>query len=105
MKDSDPRPFKLVKQLYDLCMNTELLEQKGLKPIQDLIKKLGGWPVVEGNNWSDEDFRWYELMYKFREEGLTSNFHIIGVTTDYKVQFINATDYCSFYFRILIGEY
>ena len=84
--DSDPRPFKLVKKFYDSCMNTDLLEEKGLKPLKDLITKLGGWPVVEGNKWNDQDFRWYKLMYKFREEGLlTKSFHSIGVSTDLKV--------------------
>ena len=85
-KDSDPRPFKLVKQFFESCMNTDLLEEKNLQPLQDLIMKLGGWPVVEGNNWNNEDFRWYELMYKFREKGLMMNsFHSISVFTDLKV--------------------
>lgn len=83
---SDPRPFQLVKRLYDSCMNTDLLEERGLRPLQDLIRKLGGWPVVEGDKWIDKDFRWYNLMYKFREEGLiTNNFHAISVVEDLKV--------------------
>ena len=83
---SDPRPFQLVKRLYDSCMNTDLLEKRGLRPLQDLIRKLGGWPVVEGDKWIDKDFRWYNLMYKFREEGfITNNFHAISVFEDLKV--------------------
>ena len=83
---SDPRPFQLVKRLYDSCMNTDLLEERGLRPLQDLIRKLGGWPVVEGDKWIDKDFRWYNLMYKFREEGLiTNNIHAISVFEDLKV--------------------
>ena len=86
-KDSDPRPFKLVKQFYDSCMNTDILEEKGLKPLQDLLSKLGGWPVVEGNKWNDEDFKWYKLAYKSREEGSLTTFHSVNVEPDYKVYF------------------
>ena len=84
-KDSDPRPFRLVKQLYDSCMNTDLLEEKGLKPLQDLIMKLGGWPVVEGDKWNDKEFRWYELAQKSREEGILKSFYIVGIDIDLKV--------------------
>ena len=92
--DSDPRPFKLVKQLYDSCMNTVLLEEKGLKPLQDLFMRLGGWPVVEGDSWNDKDFRWYNHMYKFRDEGLlTSSFHPIKVNEDLKVKFTSPCIY------------
>ena len=107
-KDSDLRPFRLVKQFYESCVNTDLLEEKGLQPLQDLFKRLGGWPVVEGTNWDDKDFRWYNLVYKSREEGLLiSGFYPISISKDLKARFAHPTKYvvCKFVSRILIRDH
>ena len=39
-------------------MNTELIESLGLEPLKQILKGLGGWPVLEGDSWSDEGFKW-----------------------------------------------
>lgn len=51
--------------LYESCMNSDLLEKRGLEPLHDLLKSLGGWPVLD-TNWNASQFNWLELAAKLR---------------------------------------
>ena len=82
---AEPKPFQMVKSVYQSCMNRELIEQRGLEPVRGILKKLGGWPLLEGSQWKDEGFKWYELIYKFRQEGFSVDyFYDFSVVTDLK---------------------
>ena len=51
-------------------MDTETLKRQGLTELQEIIGRLGGWPVVEGEEWKgEENFKWYELSSKAAGEG------------------------------------
>lgn len=79
---NEPKPFKLAKNLYKACMNKTLIEQQGLQPLLNILQKLGGWPVLEGENWNETDFNWKESVYKFRKMGYSVDYFIdfsIGV--------------------------
>lgn len=51
--------------LYESCMNSDLLGKRGLEPLHDLLKSLGGWPVLDPN-WNASAFNWLELAAKLR---------------------------------------
>lgn len=58
------------------------IEEKGLEPLQIILKKLGGWPVLDGDSWNDGDFDWRSSIYKFRDAGYSVDYFIdfsIGV--------------------------
>ena len=94
--------FKQAKDQYMACMDLAKLEEIGLKPLKDMLKKFGGWPVLE-DNWDESNFKWYsnfanipimtiirknlfcreELIYMFRKN---------GYSTDYLFDFSIATD-------------
>ena len=80
---AEPKPFRLVKSLYQSCMNQEKIEERGLATLKNILKKLGGWPLLEGDNWNQEGFRWFNLVYKFRA---------VGFSVDYLVDFSVAAD-------------
>ena len=83
---TEPKPFQMAKSVYQSCMNKELIEKKGLEPVKSILKKLGGWPLLEGIEWKDEGFKWYEQMYKHREHGFSVDYIIdFSVSTDLKV--------------------
>jgi len=83
--EEEPKPFKMAKAVFKSCMNTELIESLGLEPLKQILKGLGGWPVLEGDSWSDEGFKWYELTYKFRDQGYSVDYLVdFSVTTDLK---------------------
>ena len=80
---AEPKPFRLVKSLYQSCMNQEKIEERGLATLKNILKKLGGWPLLEGENWNQEGFRWFNLVYNFRE---------VGFSVDYMVDFSVTAD-------------
>lgn len=49
---SSGRSFRLVKNLYALCMNQSQIEEAGLDTMTEIHDELGGWPCVEGDNWA-----------------------------------------------------
>ena len=57
----------LAKNLYKSCMATDKLEETGIRPMVDILKQLGGWPVTEGDNWNGEAFEWQNFVVKSSE--------------------------------------
>ena len=59
-----------MRELYKTCMDTETLKKQGLTEIKEIIARLGGWPVVEGEGWKgDKNFTWHKLSSKAAREG------------------------------------
>ena len=54
----DSRVFQQARDQYMACMDLEKIEEKGLEPLLSLLKKFGGWPVLE-DNWNEANFKWY----------------------------------------------
>ena len=55
-------------------MGTETTEERSLPDLQEILSRLGGWPVVEGDGWEGEEgegevFPWYELSMRAAKEG------------------------------------
>ncbi|KAJ6637130.1 Neprilysin-4 [Pseudolycoriella hygida] len=65
------RPAKIsdaemkARDLYASCMNYELLEKRGIKPLLDLLDSLGGWPALDAK-WKAENFNWLNLTARLR---------------------------------------
>lgn len=51
--------------MFKSCMNYEILEQRGLNPLMELLKELGGWPVLD-SNWNETQFDWLKLTAQLR---------------------------------------
>ena len=85
IKATDPKPFQVVKSVYQSCMNREVIEQRGLDPVKSILTKLGGWPLLEGPEWNSSEFQWFELVYKFREQGFSVDYFFdFSVVSDLK---------------------
>ncbi|KAK4879929.1 hypothetical protein RN001_008075 [Aquatica leii] len=92
---TEPATFKLAKQFYNVCMNTNATEENNLKTAKNLLKKLGGWPIIEGASWNEDDFDWKKQMYKFRRYGFDVNTFLdttIGVNVENSSQRIVSFD-------------
>jgi len=70
---SEPRVYSSVRNLYSTCMDTKNIEEGSVNDLKELVAKLGGWPVLEGDTWSGETFQWFEVSAKARGEGLDYN--------------------------------
>ena len=42
---------------YKACMDLDQIETIGLAPLKEILRKFGGWPVLEAN-WNDANFNW-----------------------------------------------
>lgn len=82
-KPEDSEVFRKTRDFYSACMNkTEIARLKD-EPLKDLLKKLGGWPVVVGANWTEETFVWTEMVRKLRSLGAGHNILFdFSVSTD-----------------------
>uniref|UniRef100_A0A6G1S6H5 Membrane metallo-endopeptidase-like 1 n=1 Tax=Aceria tosichella TaxID=561515 RepID=A0A6G1S6H5_9ACAR len=80
---NEPPIVEKMRNFYASCMDTDRLETSGNEPLLDVIRKLGGWPMLgESSGWtheSEESFNWLETLIKFRELGLETNV-LFGVT-------------------------
>ena len=65
----EPLIFSSVRKLYSSCMDQDLLEEVGRKKVLEIVKKLGGWPVLE-EEWSQHTFQWQRLLEKANNLGL-----------------------------------
>ncbi|XP_057321898.1 neprilysin-2-like [Microplitis mediator] len=74
------RPFKLIYDLYRTCMSYEKTGQQSLDLLRDIIKKLGNWPFLEGDNWKESDFDWTDFYIQSKNIGLHP-FNILTVVT------------------------
>ena len=72
--DGDFESYKLARDHYKACTDEDKLEELGLEPILKKLKGFGGWPVIEGDKWAQEDsFKWWDWVYKMNEAGFGIN--------------------------------
>ena len=68
-----------MRDYFQTCMDTETIEERSLTDLRQILRRLGGWPVVEGEDWQGEGFLWHELSISAAEEGFdTSRIISIG---------------------------
>lgn len=72
---NDSEPFNMAKRLYKACMNKTVIEERGLRPLFDITDKLGGWPVVKGDEWdSKSEWSWTWAVKEFRKVGYSMDY-------------------------------
>ena len=61
---------KKLRMYYQSCSNETLREEQGVRPLQRMLERLGGWPVLEGSAWKHEgSFKWYNHVLKMETIG------------------------------------
>ncbi|TRY74682.1 hypothetical protein TCAL_12781 [Tigriopus californicus] len=83
--EDDWEIFQDMRRYYQSCLNEDELDKIGYQAVTTYLEKLGGWPMLEGKDWSGEDFKWYEKVYQLNEDGyLMEMFMNIYVGSDSK---------------------
>lgn len=54
-----------VRTLYNSCLNTTRIEDRGVQPLTDLLSDLGEWPVLN-SHWKSEGKNWIDTLIKLR---------------------------------------
>lgn len=57
----------------------------GTQPMMDILESYGGWPVVKGNKWNEEEWNWMEVNTRMSAEGLDDALVFsLAILTDYR---------------------
>lgn len=62
--------FKSAKKILDFyqsCTDIKTRNKVGVGPLLDLLKKIGGWPMIT-KNWSDENYDWENVYVYLRSQ-------------------------------------
>ncbi|KAJ1525550.1 hypothetical protein ONE63_010355 [Megalurothrips usitatus] len=82
--------FKIARTLYQSCVNTTLLEELGLDPARNVLKAVGGWPLLEGDSWDEHNFELNAMLLKLEDLGLSAaslfSLDIASIGNGYSVQ-------------------
>lgn len=82
---NDVAPFNMAKKLYKMCMDESSIEKRGKEPLISIADKLGGWPVVKGDQWNGSNGDLVTTIKEFRKIGFRTNSIVdVVVQTDLK---------------------
>ena len=70
----DFESYKKAKKYYKSCMNEEKQNELGFKPLKEILSKVRGWPVLEGNEWTGEDFNVWNKIVDLKHIGFPSHY-------------------------------
>ncbi|XP_063228374.1 neprilysin-4-like [Bacillus rossius redtenbacheri] len=59
--DTELEPVKAAKQMYKACMDTDYVEQEGVKLVCGLLGQHGGWPMAQ-EHWDEAGFDWQRVV-------------------------------------------
>ncbi|RWS30569.1 membrane metallo-endopeptidase-like 1, partial [Leptotrombidium deliense] len=59
-----------IKVSYEQCVDQESIEVLGNSPLEMVFDQIGGWPVLQGKNWTDSIKNLTERLTKLKEIGL-----------------------------------
>uniref|UniRef100_A0A0N5AXE2 Neprilysin n=1 Tax=Syphacia muris TaxID=451379 RepID=A0A0N5AXE2_9BILA len=62
IKRTDKPWNRLAKRYYQQCIQEDDLEKTGDITVKEVLKELGGWPVLEGENWTEWTVSWEEQL-------------------------------------------
>ncbi|KAH8310551.1 hypothetical protein KR044_001900, partial [Drosophila immigrans] len=75
--DTEPKHFRQANLYYKACMNKTRIQSLGATPIASIAKSLGGWPLIEGDKWNEDNtWTWQEQVKKFRTAGFSMDYII-----------------------------
>jgi neprilysin len=82
---SEPVAFRLAKNLFAECMNKKLLDEQNVEPMLAIHKILGGWPVLEGDEWDEKSWSWEKAIRDFRKNGYSTKYIVnFSIEMDFK---------------------
>ncbi|XP_043285772.1 neprilysin-2-like [Venturia canescens] len=75
----EPRYLTLMKDFYQICINKSA-EDPTKDPFRIELDKLGGWPVILGDEWKENEFDWIAAIHKYRNAG-----HFYNSLIDFRI--------------------
>lgn len=77
-KPDDILAVKLTKKWYNVCIDTDKIEEAGLEPLLNTMARIGGWPLImDPDEWDDRMYPWQKVDdYYTRIAGMPAFFDI-----------------------------
>ncbi|XP_043468691.1 neprilysin-2-like [Leptopilina heterotoma] len=75
---TEPRYAKLIKTFYQTCMQTTDINKENIEFISNLLNTIGGWPLLEENSSSYENFQWEKFGSEFEDGVFLENSFIVA---------------------------
>ncbi|KFM63751.1 Membrane metallo-endopeptidase-like 1, partial [Stegodyphus mimosarum] len=73
LKEKEPDFIAMIKGLYNSCMDEKSIENEDSNPLRNVLKYLGGWPILEEEKWDKSSFDWIDTLIKMRNLGYNHN--------------------------------
>lgn len=66
--------------------STAEIDERGEKPLNDILKEVGGWPVLLGDDWKESEFDWVRTVRTLENIGLSASDSLleVGMSVDYR---------------------
>lgn len=81
----ESKVFDLVRTFYKSCTNQAEIEAIGLKQFSEITRKIGGCPLIEGEQWNETAYDWIESIRAMRDVGSDAMYlFAAGVRTNFK---------------------
>ncbi|OXU31078.1 hypothetical protein TSAR_014235 [Trichomalopsis sarcophagae] len=74
IQPDEPRMFTSVKKFFQACTDLRTIENKGLVPLRNILDHLGGWPVLAGDTWTEDEFSWHKTDCRLQKLGYMPNY-------------------------------
>ncbi|KAK0411239.1 hypothetical protein QR680_005556 [Steinernema hermaphroditum] len=72
-RDDDESWDRLAKNYYQKCLREDVLEETGAAAFRALLRRVGGWPVLEGTRWKEWEHGWEpQLALLFNRTGINA---------------------------------
>lgn len=85
IKPEEIEPFKNVKRFYRACMNTDVIEFRGIAPLKKVLTSMGGCPMFDGKLWDEDGWTWQKAIKESAVNGFPVNYFFeFGVKIDPK---------------------
>lgn len=74
---------RLAKGYYQKCLDEDELERTGIQAMKEIAGRVGGWPTLEGDSWTEWNETWEEqLGYVLNRTGVNAVILEMAVTHD-----------------------
>lgn len=82
---TEPRSSSMAKSMFNTCINVKHVDGRGSAPLIDILFRLGGWPILKGDDWVDSNWTITKYLKQIRDEGFDMEYlFTMGVDRDPK---------------------
>lgn len=88
---------------YSSCLDTETINKRGTRPLDDLIKEYGSWTITS-NDWNEESWDMVKYLAAMRRKIAVAPFFSVFISADPRNSTINVIQVRSNNFSTKTGE-